>query len=170
MPPRTNNWGWEMVLNVDDLPTDSKEDEYRFLGNYKDAANRAIPNQWQSVKSVDEAMNFAKVNKWPVFGIQCGGQLFYGTDVVEATKYGKWIEKENPHELGEGWMNRVFINPAAIDSVKKKEEETKRKHQELEDNNKKSMDKRVSDKMKMEAASLKGIFSLYIYLYIYIFF
>jgi hypothetical protein len=82
---------------------------YKFLGNYKDEPARAIPNLFGKVKSVDEAVRLAQANNWELFGLQFYGELWFGDDLAQATKYGLWSVNSSPHERGEAWMNRVYV-------------------------------------------------------------
>ena len=87
-----------------------EDDLYKYLGDYKDESERAIRNLYHvRIKSVEEAISIAKTEKWPVFGLQYHGELWYGFDVDRATQFGTWAGTYKPDVLGEDWMNRVYV-------------------------------------------------------------
>ena len=98
-----------------------KMDKYINIGCYNDTAPsnpanpqpRAIPNMDPTrVTSIEHAKQIATNNNATVFGIQAGGELWYGTsqsDILSALKYGAVSSNACQSNLGVGWQNNVWV-------------------------------------------------------------
>jgi hypothetical protein len=87
---------------------------YTFQGCYNDQGNRAIPNQMQNVKSIDECRKLAENSNNNVFGMQYYGQCFVGNDKDSALKYNENVNKDNCNSMGGTWTNQVYFKDSPI--------------------------------------------------------
>ena len=98
----------EIQLNTNSNPPPSNT--YKYIGSYRDNNYKALPHYHRGlVRSVNEAISLAISLKANVFGIQNGGQFFYGlnsNDIQNAKKYG--ISKCD-NLLGCSSVNQLYV-------------------------------------------------------------
>ena len=92
----------------------STSGNYTFQGCYNDQGDRAIPNQMNNVKSIDECRKLAESTNNNVFGMQYYGQCFVGNDKVRALKYNENVNKDSCNPMGGTWTNQVYFKDSPI--------------------------------------------------------
>jgi hypothetical protein len=84
--------------------------DYINVGCYIDNANRMIPLKQSSITNITEAKQLALNAKIPIFGLQNGGELYFGINLKNAIILGKDENCLNSDGLGANLSNSIWVN------------------------------------------------------------
>ncbi len=76
------------------------------MGCYNDTHNRALPNYRGAVSTQQQCQQLASQNNDTLYGIQYYGQCYSGSNLQQATQYGKY--NGNCGNMGVAWVNQLY--------------------------------------------------------------